>query len=148
MYLRLTGGSRMSSRLASRHASLCLLVALPSFPFPSFADARPPASVNRAQAEAIMERVTRSAPYSGSTYDELPDDGGDKAFYQFQIMSKDAGPADPVSLDYVAISRKTGRIIVMRAEYCYAYPVRENDRPLNPGKEGDLPAECEALDQE
>ena len=98
------------------------------------------------QAERIMKRVTHASPYAGSSYEEIPNDGADKNYFLFEMVTGGGRPGDSVVLEMIGVNRRSGRLIVVRGEYCYRYPIQDNDKVLVPGKEGELPAICEAPD--
>jgi hypothetical protein len=90
-----------------------------------------------------MHRVVSEGYYKGGAYEEVPRDSGEPNFYVFQLFRRNAKAGESDVLGFIAISRRTGRIIEVSAEWCYAYPVHKGDKPLKPTLGADLPESCE-----
>jgi hypothetical protein len=100
------------------------------------------AAVTPEKAHKIMERVVSQGYYRGGAYEEVQDDAGEPDFYVFQLLRRNAMGGESDVLGFIAISRKTGRIVEVDAEWCHQYPVHKDDKALKPYPGADLPLSC------
>jgi hypothetical protein len=101
------------------------------------------AGVTPTEARKIMDRVVSQGYYRGGAYEEVPKDAGEPNFYVYQLLRKNASAGESDVLGFIAVSRKTGRIIEVDAEWCHQYLVHKGDKALKPYPGADLPGSCE-----
>jgi len=97
--------------------------------------------VSRAQADALVQAMTKKPPYMGTDVYPLEKDGGETKFYAYQLIYN--VPKDPtMSAGFVKVNKRTGEIIIDAGTLCYHYPGYPNNEPIQPGPGVNLPLDC------
>ena len=86
-----------------------------------------------------VERLLHTKNYEGAGYEEM---AANEKYFEFVLISRNVSPGDPAILDYIGVSRRSGRVVIEAGGDCYAYPEKSGDKPLDPRRNKDLPPTC------
>ncbi|QWT19726.1 hypothetical protein KPL74_18490 [Bacillus sp. NP157] len=104
------------------------------------------AGVTLAGANRIMRHVVSEGHSKGEAFEQVPNNARERDFYVFEVFRTNAKNGESDVSAFMAISKRSGRIVVTAGEWCYPYPEYDDDKaatPIKPTPGADLPAACE-----